>query len=143
MASLVLVGCGWDDPNTLTVATAGSTAKRAEAESLFRKTAGPDVRIHWLLLSPSDDPRRIVHRRLCPDVILGGPAIAFERLDQADALESLDATGPSWLVVRRQDSNPDQDTSIGLDDPQPQSVRARLRESDAFSRLDAELRFAR
>src|SRR5438309_1065171 len=98
---IALSGCALDDPNTLTVATAWPAAERARVEASFRRSAGPDVKIRWLLLSPSDDPARLVKRRNPPDVLLGGPASTFARLDGASAFVPLAEDGPNWRVARR------------------------------------------
>ena len=90
-----------------------SSAIEAElADWLAASTAGRGtVRLDWLILR-GDDRARLAGRRNPPDVLLGGPASAFDRLAGMNRLSPLPLEGsPSWSVARR--------SSIRLAGPSP------------------------
>src|SRR5438477_9530737 len=84
------VGCDVPPSDRLVIATSWPLADRRRLESEFAgwvaASAGPiapdSVRPNWLILGPGDDPARLAGRRSPPDVLLGGPASSFERLDR-------------------------------------------------------------
>jgi hypothetical protein len=107
--ALVPMGCGPLESDRLVVATTWSSADRLRIETGFAKwvaasvTAGRGtVRLDWLILAPGDDPARLAGRRNPPDVLLGGPASAFDRLARRNQLSPLPREGsPPWSVARR------------------------------------------
>src|SRR5262245_37818916 len=115
---LVAIACeflGCDarpSPDRLVVATSWSQADRRRLESeLAAWIAGPvssrpadagAVRLDWVVLQPGEDPARLAGRRSPPDVLLGGPASSYERLDRMGRLAPLPLdAAPSWSVARR------------------------------------------
>jgi hypothetical protein len=105
-----LSGCDGPAGDRLVVATSWTAADRHRIESEFARwleqhpgpsPAGP-IRLDWLILSPGDDLVRLAARRGPPDVLLGGPAPAFDRLARAKRLVPLLIDGsPAWAVARR------------------------------------------
>ncbi|MBV8384038.1 MAG: extracellular solute-binding protein, partial [Planctomycetaceae bacterium] len=98
---------GGDD--VLVIATGWPEADRAALEAAFRRwierahavTRGP-VRVHWVVLMPGDDLARVVRRRAPLDLVLGGPASAFAKLDRQGRLAPAGRLEhPSWRVLRR------------------------------------------
>ena len=98
---------GGDD--VLVIASGWPEADRAALESAFRRwierahavTRGP-VRVHWVVLMPGDDLARVVRRRAPLDLVLGGPASAFAKLDRQGRLApARRLEHPSWRVLRR------------------------------------------
>src|SRR5262245_43296818 len=112
LGCLVAAFSGCDPPaaDRLVIATSWPASDRRRIESEFDgwlkghpeiSTRGT-IRLEWLILSPGDDPERLVARRSPPDVLLGGPARAFERLGRAKRLSALPIDGsPTWAVARR------------------------------------------
>jgi ABC-type glycerol-3-phosphate transport system substrate-binding protein len=112
LAGLVAALSGCDGPasDRLVIATSWKAADRHRIESEFARwleqhpgpaVAGP-IRLDWLILSPGDDLERLSGRRGPPDVLLGGPAPALERLARAKRLVPLPLDGsPAWAVARR------------------------------------------
>jgi hypothetical protein len=116
-----LAGCVGGDDGAVTVATDWPAAERARIEEGFRQSSGLSAswRIRWVLLAPGDDSARLARRRTLPDVLLGGPASAFARLDAEGALELPEGGAPAWRVVRRGPSShrSEQPVDRGLGDP--------------------------
>lgn len=99
---LAVAGCGpggVDD--ALTVATAWPAAERARWGALFREASGTPAPVRWVVLAPGDDPARLAARRHPPDLILGGPATAYEGLARRGLLEPDGEGRPAWRVARR------------------------------------------
>ncbi|HMB08070.1 MAG TPA: hypothetical protein VKP69_30615 [Isosphaeraceae bacterium] len=107
--SLVLFGCARVGGEDLVIASSWPESERAALEAGFRRRVatspgaghGP-VRIGWVLLSPGDDLARVARRRGSVDLVLGGPASSYRRLERAGRLIPAGREGqPAWLVSRR------------------------------------------
>ena len=103
------LGCDTTRSDRLVVATSGSLADRRRLESEFAAWVAASshpavpgaVRLDWLILAPGDDPARVAQRRHPPDVLLGGSASSYERLDRMGRLAALPLDGsPTWLSRR-------------------------------------------
>jgi hypothetical protein len=103
-------GCDRAADDRLVIATSWPAAERRGIESEFAgwleqrpdSAARRTIRVAWLILSPGDDVERLAARRNPPDVVLGGPARAFDRLARAKRLSPLPIDGsPAWAVARR------------------------------------------
>lgn len=103
-------GCSPRRGDVLVIATAWPRADRDRLEGRFgrwlaepgRSAKQGPIRLEWLVLSANDPLARVVTRRDRPDVLLGGPAIAYERMAEARSLAPLPLEGsPSWAVTRR------------------------------------------
>jgi hypothetical protein len=102
-------GCG-KSGESLTIATAWPASARAriteEFAAWYLRTeaglrAGVAPRLRWLVLAASDDLARVVRRRAAPDVLLGGPATLYRRLDDAGVLAPAVSGAPAWHLSRR------------------------------------------
>jgi len=95
---LAAAGCvpGFDD-GRVTVATHWPASARAR----FGAATGAAGAVRWVVLAPGDDPTRLADRRDPPDLILGGPASAFEALGRRDRLGTSGDVAPAWRVARR------------------------------------------
>lgn len=99
---LPLAGCGASGvDDALTVATAWPAAERARWEGLFRQASAAPGTVRWLVLAPGGDVTRLASRREPPDLILGGPASAYENLARRGLLEPDENGKPAWRVARR------------------------------------------
>jgi hypothetical protein len=105
-----LSGCDQGADNRLVIATSWPAADRRWIESDFsgwlsqhpEASSLVPIKLDWLILSPGDDLERLAARRRPPDVLLGGPARAFDRLAGAKRLSPLPIDGsPMWAVARR------------------------------------------
>jgi len=94
-----LAGCQGVDADALTIATAWTTAQRVDLEKAILAALPGGVRIHWILLAPGDDLRRVVRRRVPPDLILGGPISVYEALAPGGAFQADERGGPGWRVA--------------------------------------------
>jgi hypothetical protein len=107
LASLAFLGCARVGGDDLVIATAWPASERAAIEAGFQrwlasKNERKPVRIGWVVLAPSDDPARVARRRWPADLILGGPASTFRRMEREARLVPADREGrPAWLVARR------------------------------------------
>jgi hypothetical protein len=105
-----LSGCDPVADDRLVIATSWPAPDRRRMESEFAgwldahpeaSSLGP-IKLDWLILSPGDDLGRLAARRRPPDVLLGGPARALDRLAGAKRLSPLPIDGsPMWAVARR------------------------------------------
>ena len=100
-ATLALIflatGCDVGGDDSLAVASAWPAAGRARAEALFRETTA--ARVRWVVLAPGDDITRVANRRRPPDLILGGPASAYDALTRRGLLEPSAEGAPAWYVA--------------------------------------------
>jgi hypothetical protein len=103
-------GCNRGSSDRLVIATSWPLAEQRRIESEFqhwvlqssmRGGPGP-VRLEWRILAPGDDLVRVARRRDPPDMLLGVPALPFDRLARMQALAPLPIDGsPSWCIARR------------------------------------------
>jgi hypothetical protein len=108
-ASLGLFGCARVGGEDLIIASSWPQAERAVLEAGFRRwvATSPEakhepIRIGWVLLSPSDELARVAGRRGPVDLVLGGPASSYRRLEREGRLIPAGREGhPAWLVSRR------------------------------------------
>src|SRR5437879_6519939 len=100
--ALTVGGCGPSGvDDALTVATSWPEAERARWEGRVRQASAGVPAVRWVVLATGDDPTRLASRREPPDLILGGPAAAFEELARAGLLEPDRDGRPAWFVARR------------------------------------------
>jgi hypothetical protein len=134
-----LTGCDPVADDRLLVATSWSASDRQEIELDFAawlneqpvaSSHGP-IKLDWLIFATGDDLERLAARRHPPDVLLGGPARAFDQLGEAKRLSPLPIDGsPVWAVSRRgairlasaanenlEPIPPSERSSIAFDDP--------------------------
>ena len=99
-----LSGCAWTERDTLSIATSWSVAERTKFDDSYRKWAssgaGRPPAIRWEILAPGDDLVRVVLRKRPPDLILGGPSSAYDRIAAQGRFASKEG-GAAWRVVRR------------------------------------------
>jgi hypothetical protein len=102
-------GCDPAAGPRLVIATSWPATDRRRIESEFagwlvehpEVSARRPIRLDWLVLSPGDDLERLARRRSPADVLLGGPARAFDRLGRAGRLSPLPIDGsPTWAVAQ-------------------------------------------
>ena len=124
----IVSGCGPLAGDALVIATSWPAADRIRIETEFagwldqHATPSARVRIDWLILAPGDDLEKLAARRHPPDVLLGGPARAYERLTIAKRLSASPIDGSrAWALVRKSDRGRERAAAavrrIPFDDP--------------------------
>ena len=97
-------GCAWIEGDVLSIATSWTASERTKFDDSYRKWAslgfGRPPAIRWEILAPGDDLVRVALRKWPPDLILGGPSSAYDRLAAQGRLGSKEG-GAAWRVVRR------------------------------------------
>lgn len=94
-----MTGCPGVDADALTIASAWTPAERVHIEKAIRAALPGGMRLRWVLLAPGDDLRRVVRRRIPPDLILGGPRASYEALTTARAFEPDASAWPTWRLI--------------------------------------------
>src|SRR5436190_6280893 len=84
-------GCARTGDGAPVIATAWPEAERRSLEADFRGWGGA-VSIAWVGLESGDDLAQVVDRRGV-DVVLGGPAASYRRLDAAGRWEPIGPAG--------------------------------------------------
>ena len=108
LSTLSFLGCARVGGDDLVIATTWTEPERAALEAGFRRWAagkdeagGASVRIGWVILSPGDDLARVARRRWPVDLVLGGPASCFRRMEREGRLVPAEVEGrPAWLRRR-------------------------------------------
>jgi hypothetical protein len=103
-------GCDRPAPGVLVVATSWPLAQRVRLQSDFRQwvtssaldPGHTSIELKWLILAPGDDIRSITRRRHPPDVLLGSPSRALERLAHDGGLLTIqDSDDALWCASRQ------------------------------------------
>lgn len=129
-------GCDRASDEALVIATSWPEAQRDELEAGFRGwiEAHPDTghrppRIVWIAPTEGHDPTVLVERRVAVDLVLGGPAAAYDRLEAEGRLEGrVVRRSPLGLAAREETAPPGQSSwavlgetarrgRVALDDP--------------------------
>ncbi|MFO0908539.1 MAG: M28 family peptidase [Isosphaeraceae bacterium] len=97
-AGFCMAGCDGDRPGVVDVATAWPAEARRNLERVLSQTPGAPA-VRWILLAPGDDIALLATRSAPPDVLLGGPATTYARLDRAGSLTVLES-GRGWTPLR-------------------------------------------
>ena len=133
LASL-LTGCEQPASPSLVVATSWPLGERLRIESEFQQwqassklAAGHEsIRVQWLLLMAGDPIEPVAHRRSASDVLLGGRALALDRLSAEGRLLPVDALDSArWCVCRQAAGD-----QAGRGDPRTDSLALSWAEND-------------
>jgi hypothetical protein len=97
----ILTGCGPSGEPALVIATTWAPSERARFESEGREASGDRRQVVWVILKPWENWESVVDRRGGVDLVLGGPATAFDRLARSGHFIPTSVPGLlPWSVIR-------------------------------------------
>lgn len=107
LLALTLAGCGSSGDSPLVVATTWPSTERTQIEVAVRESSGDRRPIIWVVLGPGESLESVVDRRGGVDVLLGGPALAYDRLLRGGRIARPNSLGPVlWRAIRPPNAEP-------------------------------------
>ena len=89
-----LGGCGSAGDSPLVVATTWTATERTQIEAAYHESTDDRRPIAWVILALGEKLENVIDRRGGVDILLGGPASAFGRLEVAGRLAGMNSIGP-------------------------------------------------